>query len=308
MQWKYLSRVQLGELEAAAAVARTLSFRAAAEALRIAQPSVSRKVAHLEDTLGCRLFERDRVSVQLTPAGRMLTDRLPELFQALEQCLSESADAGHGITGTVRIGFSEAAMSSFLPPLLRAVKRACTGCSLELTEAASNEVAEGVRTRRFDAGFALARPRDPELDVTPLPSEPVGVVLPDDHPLAERSVLGLADLRDEAFILFPRPVNPHLYDRMIVCCAEFGFSPRVALEVTPRSKAIAMAAAGEGIATIPERLRHQCLPGTVYRRLAPPAPEIEFSMLVRTETRAEWLEVMHRHVAALWADSADGAQ
>ncbi|MFA9461366.1 hypothetical protein [Thiohalorhabdus methylotrophus] len=48
-------------------------------------------------------------------------------------------------------------MSSFLPLLLRAVKRACTGCSLE--------VAEGVRTRRFDAGFALARPRATELDV-----------------------------------------------------------------------------------------------------------------------------------------------
>lgn len=292
MSYTYLSQVSLGALRAVLSVADAGSFRRAAESLHVAQPSVSRKIAQLEDRLGCRLFERNSASVTLTRAGQLLVARLPALLAELDQTLGDAGKAALGLAGAIRVGFSEAAMSSFLPPLLRQVKRECAGCEIELIEATSNEIAAGVAENRMDVGFSLSAPDDPRLDRVALPSEAVGVVLPDDHPLATAASLSLSDLRDERFILFPRHVNARLYDRMIECCMASGFSPRIDHQVTPRSRAIAMVAAGEGIATISARLQHQCVPGTVYRPLAPPAPSIEFTMLLRSGTDTHWSRVM----------------
>ena len=56
-------------------VARRLHFRAAAEALGVAQPALSRQIAQLEKSLGLDLLSRTRRKVEITPTGQALLDR-----------------------------------------------------------------------------------------------------------------------------------------------------------------------------------------------------------------------------------------
>ena len=73
----------LRQLQYAVAVGESLSFRKAAEACRVSQPSLSAQLAQLEEALGVRLFERDRRRVIPTAAGKELIERARELLLAL---------------------------------------------------------------------------------------------------------------------------------------------------------------------------------------------------------------------------------
>lgn len=73
--------ITLQQLEAFVEVAKTTNFRAAAQALHVSQPALSRTVRIVEDLVGARLFDRDTRHVELTPAGREL---LPIALRILE--------------------------------------------------------------------------------------------------------------------------------------------------------------------------------------------------------------------------------
>lgn len=62
------------------AVANTLSFSRAARVLYLSQPSLSQQIANLEKELGVQLFQRDKHTVALTPAGEVLFDRAEKLL------------------------------------------------------------------------------------------------------------------------------------------------------------------------------------------------------------------------------------
>ena len=78
-------RFNLPELHALVAIAERGSFRAAAEALHVSQPALSRRIDKLEGALGARLFERTTRRVRVTQRGQQLYDRVSPLFGALRE-------------------------------------------------------------------------------------------------------------------------------------------------------------------------------------------------------------------------------
>jgi DNA-binding transcriptional LysR family regulator len=102
----------------------------------------------------------------------------------------------------------------------------------------------------------------------------IGVVLPAEHRLSEHKTVAFSQLKDENWILFPRSANSVLYDEIISCCHQAGFSPQIVDEVSPRQRAVALVACGAGITTMTEQRKHLCLEGTVFRLLRSPQPSI----------------------------------
>src|SRR5215510_1167806 len=94
----------LRQLQYAVAVADSLSFRKAAEACHVSQPSLSAQLAQLEQALGVRLFERDRRRVLVTPAGKELIDRARKLLLEAGDLVTAARLAGDPLAGTLRIG------------------------------------------------------------------------------------------------------------------------------------------------------------------------------------------------------------
>ena len=95
-------------------VARYGSFTKAAEALYANQPNVTRTVGKLETMLGCRLFERGRHGVTLTPEGRLLFSHVSVAHEQLRLAEEELSDATQLRTGSITIGTSETAHNLFL--------------------------------------------------------------------------------------------------------------------------------------------------------------------------------------------------
>src|SRR5947209_9828974 len=134
MPRKYQFNYDLRHLVYFQEVAHHLHFRKAAEALAVAQPALSRQIAHLETAVGAKLFVRSRRKVELTPAGRLLAERVDPLLRSLESAGTELRAVALGEKGHIKVGFTGLAMATVLPELLREFHRQYSGIRLELSE------------------------------------------------------------------------------------------------------------------------------------------------------------------------------
>ena len=278
------------------AIAEELSFRKAADKLHIAQPALSRQIAQLEEALECQLFDRQKRKIRLTAAGEFLYYKLPKLINQLHETAHQAQKIASGQSAILKFGYSSAAMSCFLPSVIQEIQNNIEDCEFKFVEETSDELIGGVISERLDAAFILYRPDNPLLRTVPIKADQTGVILPDDHPLTHKKRVALRELKNETLILFPRITNPVMYDEIISYCHQAGFSPRAIIETAPRSTAIGLVAAGQGIATIAASLKHTCVKGTTFRPLVQPGPMINYSCITTSERTGKWVDVLNQYI------------
>jgi DNA-binding transcriptional LysR family regulator len=254
-------------------VARQLHFRKAAESLAVAQPALSRALAQLEAALGADLLNRTRRGAELTPAGRMLLERIEPLLRGLAAIPEDLKALAGGQTGHLRIAFTGLAMATVLPGILREFSKQYPGIRLELNESPTSAQLRALQAGELACGFFHPDAPTPGLRTRQLLHERNGVLLPPGHPLAGHEKLRLRDLAATPFVLFPRAHNPGFYDRVLAAFTRAGVTPRIAEEVWPRANGIGLVRAGLGATFMtPSEARH--LPGDVtFHPLTGPTPE-----------------------------------
>jgi DNA-binding transcriptional LysR family regulator len=147
--------MELRQLQYFVAVAEELNFRRAAERLLIAGPSLSQQIKALERDLGVRLFDRDRRSVTLTPAGAALLPHTRSLLERAEDLRSRAAR----ISGTepVRLGYV-----NWLPPDLNARAAAVARLNIDAWVAPSHTQAARVADGSLDLAVCWVNAEDLE--------------------------------------------------------------------------------------------------------------------------------------------------
>ncbi len=144
-----MTSIELGDLEAFAAVGRHLNFRKAAIACGVSASRLSENIRRLEAHLGLRLLNRTTRSVALTEAGRRLLERVSPSIDALRQSVDEVRGMADTPAGTLRINAPPPAIELVLAPLVAPFLAACPDVRLEIASDPSlvDIVAEG-----YDAG------------------------------------------------------------------------------------------------------------------------------------------------------------
>ena len=254
-------------------VARRLHFRKAAEALAVAQPALSRQIAQLEAALGVRLLERSSRRVELTAAGHALAERIDPLLAALSKVPADLRRLAEGQVGHLKVAFTGLAMATVLPEILREFHRRHPDIRLELNESPTSVQVAALSAGEIACGFFHPDAPSPGLDTLVLIQELNGILLPRDHPLAQKRVLRLKDFRESSFVLFPRTHNPGFYDRILAAFAQVGIAPRIAEEVWPRSNGVGLVRAGVGVTFMSPSEARNLPPEVSYRPLSGPAPE-----------------------------------
>jgi DNA-binding transcriptional LysR family regulator len=144
-------------------------------------------------------------------------------------------------------------MFDIMPRLVRTAKRIYPQLSLSVMEARSAEALSAVQSGEIDIAFARFDDRIASLEVRPILYDHLVLVLPVDHPLTRRSRVGLAELADENFVLFPRRSSPSFFDQITSACRDSGFSPHVLYEVHSVVSQIAYVGCGVGVGMVPSR-------------------------------------------------------
>jgi DNA-binding transcriptional LysR family regulator len=139
------------------------SFSAAGRALGIAQPTVGRQVAALEEELGVALFERVGSTLALTGAGVDLLEHVRTMGDAATRLSLTATGQSLALDGTVCITASELIAAHLLPPIIGRLRLAHPGIEVEIV--ASN-TARDLQRREADIAIRNFTPKQPELVAT----------------------------------------------------------------------------------------------------------------------------------------------
>ncbi|MFD0938630.1 LysR family transcriptional regulator [Methylobacterium trifolii] len=262
--------IELRHLRYFLAVAEEGHVTRAAERLGIQQPPLSQQIRALEREVGESLFRRLPRGVELTDAGRTLLEKVRLILRDVDLAVDAARRTARGEQGRLAIGFTgSAAFHPLVSSVVRASRQASPDEALTLEEGGTSDLIETLRAGRLDAAFVRA-PVDGAtgLVVEPILIEDMVAALPEQHRLAGGTGrIRLADLSEEAFILYRRPSGPGLYDGIIAACRAAGFSPRVSQEAPRTVSTLSLVAAGLGVSIVPESMARLETNGIAYARL-----------------------------------------
>lgn len=240
-----MRHVTLKQLRVFAAVARTGSVTAAAEAIGVTPPAVTLQMKLLQDQVGLPLIERSVTGMTPTEAGRTLLAMVRRLEAVFSDGEAELAGLAGARTGVVQVGVISTA-KYFAPRVLAAFAREHVGIDVKLFVGNRAEIVERLRERDVDL-VIMGRPPD-ELEVTqrPIGEHPHVVVAPPDHALADARALNARDLEGENFLVRePGSGTRTVMERFF---AEIGLVPRIGMEIGSNETVKQAVMAGLGIA------------------------------------------------------------
>jgi DNA-binding transcriptional LysR family regulator len=237
-----------------AAVARHEHVTRAAQELGVPQSTLSRGVTRLEEDLGVALFARHGRTVSLTPAGRTFLASAERALAAVEAAAESVRSDADPATGKVAFGFLHTLGWETVPSLIRAFRAEHPGVRFALVQNYGEAMLERLAGGGLDLCLTSPIPGPAEraargLAARRLDEQRLRLVVPDDHRLAVRKRVRLAEAADEPFVT----LEPGYGMRRILeaLCAQAGFSPRIAFEGEEAETIRGLVAAGLGVALLP---------------------------------------------------------
>jgi DNA-binding transcriptional LysR family regulator len=253
------------------AVVDTGSVTGAAARLSYTPSAISQQLSTLERETGLALVERQGRGLRPTAAGRMLAEHAGAVLDRLADAEAALGALRDGRTGRVAVAAFSTAGSSLVPPALRDFRRAHPGIAVDVAVAEPDEAVERIRAGRCDVGVVVASREWPDLHCRHLLDDPYRVVLPADHPLADRPRVRLADLAGEPWIGTVSAPG-YCQQQIADACAAAGFTPAYAVEADEYPATQGYAAAGLGVALVPLLALGAVAAGVVVRRVDGPEP------------------------------------
>lgn len=179
------------------------SMTAAARAIGISQPNVTRLISALEASTGLLLFDRKGGRLRATAEGIAFYSEVERLFSGLDGLRQAANDIRLSGQGSLRIAATFSYAGGFLPRVIATLRSRYPAVSIALQLRSSATILQWAAAQQCDVGIAWNVPPVPEVDVEPLLEFPGVCLLPNGHPLARRSIIRPEDLAGEPFISFP---------------------------------------------------------------------------------------------------------
>lgn len=245
-----MERTSIRQLEGLVAVAEHKSFRRAATALGISQPALSAQVAAAEQVLGVQVFERDRRSVLVTPAGEEVIGRARDALASVDAVSDAARRRAEPLVGSLRLGVIPTVAPYWLPPLLPAVRAKFPKLELILREDQTSRLLAQLGVGTLDAAF-LAIPVPGDLTTAVVAREAFVAAAPRGSALvSKRGKLAERDLDEHTVLLLE---DGHcLRDQALAVCERGGALESMEVRATSLPTLVQMVAGGLGVTLLPE--------------------------------------------------------
>ncbi|MDN0198801.1 LysR family transcriptional regulator [Streptomyces sp. S.PNR 29] len=250
--------IDLRRLNVLRAVAHYGTVTAAAHALHFTPSAASQQIRQLARDLGVDLLQPQGRGVRLTPAAESLLAHADAIQARWEQAeLDLRADHG-APAGPLRVTGFPVAVSVLLAPMAVRLRDRHPRLSVRITEAGVPECFDLLFQGEIDLAVVEATPHNPPLsdarfEQRPLLDDPYCLVVPDDHPLAGRECVDLAEAAHDDWIA-PVPDSP-CRTLVMSACGAAGFTPHVVHHARDWNATAHLVAHRLGVALIP-RLAH----------------------------------------------------
>lgn len=263
------------QIEAFKAIMETASVTAAAESMHVSQPSVSRLLRSLEESIDFELFERRKGRLVPKPEALLFYDEIQKYFRNVQRLAHTAADIRALARGQLRLGAFIALAITITPAAIKRFNRAHPQIHINCTTAQSRQIVDLIASRFADLGIV-----DPIAVTSAVRVERrwqfrCVCIMPAGHPLAASDVISTAQLMRENMIgleqefLSRYAPGAELYNAL---------SARLRIQVHQSIAACALVAEGVGIAIVDPFTAKHCVPcGIVIRPLQ---VDIPFEMCI----------------------------
>lgn len=280
-----MTRPTLRQIECLLAIRETGGFSRAAERLGLSQPALSAHIRDLEQLLGLRLIDRTTRRVALTPAGVAFVARAATGLAELDRAAAEAQGRAGLSAGSLRLAAPPLLAAGLMPQVMATFAADHPGLTLTLADLPTDDIISRLRDGRVDAGIGTFPPGLPDLDQRPIFRDALMLFAPAGHPLATLPETPWQAVADYPVVALGRESGLRLLAEMGFDRA--GLTLRPAQEVAQIFTALALVAAGFGVAVLPgyARIAPQAA-GLVARPLQGPAIGRQIAALVPRDRSA----------------------
>jgi LysR family transcriptional regulator, hca operon transcriptional activator len=249
---------------------------AAAKRLHTAQPSLSRQLRDLEYEVGVQLMIRSVHGIELTAAGRAFLDHARLALTQAEAATAAARRAAQPAKPTFAMGFLTGQEAHWLPRATGILRDDLPNIEIRVSSDHSITLADDLQRGKFDIAFLRPEPR-PDLEFKLVAKEPLVVILPGDHPLAEHEAIDPRDLAGETYIGISNV--PHVLRAVID-----DYLKRSGIKITPNleidnyAMAISLVASTRGVALLPASAENFLPRSVVSRPLKGETPTIDLAV------------------------------
>jgi DNA-binding transcriptional LysR family regulator len=244
-----LYRLDLVSLSLFTLVVRAGSITKGAELAHLAVGAASKRITDLEAAVGTELFERHSRGITLTAAGAALLRHAQQILNDVDSLAADLSDYAAGVSGVVRLWANTSAITQFLPEEIAGFAAANPGIRIELEEQNSDQVVMAVANGQADFGIYAERTPTFSLQTMPYRFDQLVVVVPDGHPLSQRSSVSFVDALDYDFVSLARQTS--LAERLALATSTSGKRFKLRIQVRSFDAMCLMVSAGLGIAILP---------------------------------------------------------
>lgn len=239
----------LNDLQAFRAVVEKGSFRKAADAIRISQPALSRRIDKLETALGVKLFERTTRKVSLSMAGRAFIPDVERLLDDLDLALLGITGVASTRMTNVTIACVPSTAYYFMPQVVAEYHRLYPRTKVHVLDASASEVQGAVVSGEADFGLSFTGTLDPGIEFELLLQERYVMACRRDHPLATAERVSWDEMYRQDYITLDRSSgNRLLLDQALVSVRPE--KPGIC-ETRHVTTMIGLVEAGLGVAAVP---------------------------------------------------------
>ena len=230
-------------------LAQVEHYTLAAARLGISQPSLSSAIHHLEAELGdVQLFEKVGRNIRLTEEGRYFQEKVDFALQELQTASATLRDSKAGAPVIIRLGVISGTIGGVVAREISHYLHQNNRIRFHITESSAEDLMDLVRQEKLDMAIVDSTNRDRSLHFRKLCQQNLYAALPADHPLSVRDALQPYDISREAQIVF----NNGIENSFGQWASGDASAPHIVCTVNTVQTALDLAAAGVGIALIPE--------------------------------------------------------
>ncbi|EGO93684.1 MULTISPECIES: LysR family transcriptional regulator [Acidiphilium] len=229
------------------ATAETGRVSQAAAGLSISQSAVTTAIKELETAVGFDLFERTKLGMELTTAGRQFLSHAYEILNKVDEATRLNVETGE-IEGKLSVAATYTVMGYFLPFHLERIHRMFPKLLIQLFEVSREAIEEGLLARRYDIAVLLtSNTRNRSLTTETLLKSARRLWLPAHHKLLDRDSVGLQHIAEEPYVMLTVDEAAHT---VLKYWSRTPFQPSVRLRTSSVEAVRSLVANGQGVAIL----------------------------------------------------------
>ena len=248
---RYSKRDRLKQLRAFCHAARLRSISRAAELVFSSQPALSQQVRTLEEELAVKLFDRHGSRISVTSSGRWLYQLARPLVEKLDRLPDTFTERHRGVVSTeLQLAAGQTTATHVLPKYLKQFRKRHPEVRVNVRIADGQERLGCLRAYEVDIVFAAMDVAPPDIEFRPVFNSEMVLITPEDHPLAGRESLDIAEAAAYPAVL--HPASHYVSRTSDIILRQHGCVANPVLEVEGWNVIKLYVEAGVGISMVPD--------------------------------------------------------